>query len=76
VAVASAGPCKSFVPRSRQVTTPLPHHSVFTDSLRHDALPAAQPTNSVKALKARKKKKVQRKKTKGRRKDNDEDDDR
>ena len=41
--------CKS-APRSRQITTPAPHHSVF---YRPDALPAAQPSaNSVKALKA------------------------
>ena len=40
--------CKS-APRSRQITTPAPHHSVF---YRLDALPATQPTNSIKALKA------------------------
>ena len=34
------GICKS-APRSRQITTPAPHHSVFC---RPDALPAAQPT--------------------------------
>ena len=34
--------CKS-APCSRQITTPLPHHSVF---YRPDALPAAQPTAS------------------------------
>ena len=34
--------CKSS-PRSRQITTPAPHHSVF---YRPDALPAAQPTVS------------------------------
>ena len=34
--------CKS-APRSRQITTPAPHHSVF---YRQDALPAAQPTTS------------------------------
>ena len=34
--------CKS-APRSRQTTTPVPHHSVF---YRPDALPAAQPTAS------------------------------
>ena len=34
--------CKS-APRSRQVTMPVPHHSVF---YRPDALPAAQPTAS------------------------------
>ena len=38
--------CKS-APRSRQITTPAPHHSVF---YRSDALPATR-TNSVKALK-------------------------
>jgi len=42
--------CKS-AHRSRQITMPAPHHSVF---YRPDALPAAQPT-SVKALKAQKK---------------------
>ena len=35
-------------PRSRQITTPAPHRSVF---YRPDALPAA-PKNSIKALKA------------------------
>ena len=34
--------CKS-APRSRQITTPAPHHSVF---YRPDALPATQPTKS------------------------------
>ena len=34
--------CKS-APRSRQITTPAPHHSVF---YRPDSLPAAQPTAS------------------------------
>ena len=34
--------CKS-APRSRQITTPVPHHSVF---YRPDALPVAQPTVS------------------------------
>ena len=34
--------CKS-APRSRQIATPAPHHSVF---YRLDALPAAQPTAS------------------------------
>jgi len=38
--------CKS-APRSRQITMPAPHHSVF---YRPDALPATQ-TNSVKTLK-------------------------
>ena len=36
------GICKS-APRSRQITTPAPHHSVF---YRPDALPAAQPAAS------------------------------
>ena len=35
--------CKS-APRSRQTTTPAPHHSVF---YRADALPAAQPCQST-----------------------------
>ena len=35
--------CKS-APRSRQITTPAPHHSVF---YRPDALPAAQQTTSM-----------------------------
>ena len=39
MAVASAGPYAS-APRSRQITMPAPHHSVF---YRPDALPAAQP---------------------------------
>jgi len=34
--------CKS-APCTRQITTPVPHHSVF---YRPDALPAAQPTSS------------------------------
>ena len=38
----SSAICKS-APRSRQITTPAPHHSVF---YRLDALPAAQPTAS------------------------------
>ena len=41
--------CKS-APRSRQITTPAPHHSVFL----HTGCPSCCPTNSVKALKARK----------------------
>ena len=39
--------CKS-APRSKQITTPAPHHSVF---YRPDALPAAQPTASNMYLK-------------------------
>jgi len=42
VAVASAWPCKSFAPCSRQITKPATHHSIFTSRM---------PTNSVKALK-------------------------
>ena len=38
--------CKS-APRSRQITTPAPHHSVLPA-----ACPSCRPTNSVKALKA------------------------
>ena len=40
--------CKS-VPRSSQITTPAPHHSVFLQT----RCPSCRPTNSVKALKAR-----------------------
>ena len=39
--------CKS-APRSRQITTPAPHHSVFLLA----GCPSCCPTNSVKALKA------------------------
>jgi len=43
MAVASAGPIYiSFAPRSRQITTPVPHDSFY----RPDALPATQPTAS------------------------------
>ena len=35
--------CKQSAPRSRQITTPTPHHSIFYWS---DALPDAQPTVS------------------------------
>ena len=38
--------CKS-APRSRQITTPAPHHSVFLQAGCH----SCRPTNSVKALK-------------------------
>ena len=40
--------CKS-APRSRPITTPAPHHSVFLQA----RCPSCRPTNSVKALKAR-----------------------
>ena len=36
--------CKQSAPRSRQITMPAPHQSVF---YRPDALPAAQPTASM-----------------------------
>jgi len=39
--------CKS-APRSRQITMPAPHHSVFLQA----GCPSCHPTNSVKALKA------------------------
>ena len=39
--------CKSEH-RSRQITTPAPHHSVFLQA----GCPSCRPTNSVKALKA------------------------
>ena len=39
--------CKS-APRSRQITMPVPHHSVFLQA----GCPSCRPTNSVKALKA------------------------
>ena len=39
--------CKSAL-RSRQITTPTPHHSVFLQA----GCPSCRPTNSVKALKA------------------------
>ena len=35
-------------PRSRQITTPAPRHSVFLQA----KCPSCRPTNSVKALKA------------------------
>ena len=44
--------CKS-APRSRQITTPAPHRSVFLQA----GCPSCHPTNSVKALKATKIKK-------------------
>ena len=40
--------CKS-APRSRQITMPSPHYSVFLQA----GCPSCRPTNSVKALKAR-----------------------
>ena len=39
--------CKS-APRSRQITTPAPHHSSFLQA----GCPSCHPTNSIKALKA------------------------
>ena len=40
--------CKS-ASRSRQITTPVPHHSVFLQA----GCPSCRPTNSIKALKAK-----------------------
>jgi len=37
--------CKSFVPHSRQITTPIPHHSSFVQA----RYPSYHPTNSIKA---------------------------
>ena len=42
--------CKSFAPRSRQITTPALHHSIFFGS--DQRCTSCSPTNSVKALKA------------------------
>jgi len=42
----SCAVCKS-APRSRQITTPVPHHSVFLQA----GCPSCRPTNGVKALK-------------------------
>ena len=39
--------CKQSAPHSRQITTPTPHHSIFTGQML-----LRRPTNSVKALKA------------------------
>ena len=39
---------RKSAPRSRQITTPAPHHSVFLQA----RCPSCRPTNSVKALKA------------------------
>jgi len=45
VAMVSAGPyANHFAPRSRQITMPAPHQSIFLH--RPDALPDAQPTVS------------------------------
>ena len=41
------GPCKS-APRSRQITTPAPHHSIFLQA----GCPSCRSTNSIKAWKA------------------------
>ena len=50
--------CKS-ASRSRQITTPAPHHSVFLQA----GCPSCRPTNSVKALKVEKLHEVQNSKT-------------
>ena len=44
----SRATCKS-APRSRQITTPAPHHSSFLQA----GCPSCLPTNSIKALKAK-----------------------
>jgi len=41
--------CKQYVPRSRQITTPTPHHSIFLQA----GCSSWRPTNRVKALKAK-----------------------
>ena len=43
--MASAGPCASLHPRSRQITTPAPHHSFFTG--RMPFLPPNQQRRST-----------------------------
>jgi len=40
--------CKSFVPRSRQITMPVPHHSVFT--ARMPVLPPNQHCQSTEGI--------------------------
>ena len=40
---------RKSAPRSRQITTPAPHHSVFLQA----GCPSCRPTNSVKVLKAK-----------------------
>ena len=47
--------CK-YASRSRQITTPAPHHSVFLQA----GCPSCRPTNSIKALKAPSKQYTQR----------------
>ena len=47
--------CKS-APRSRQITMPVPHHSVFLQA----GCPSCRPTNSIKALHTAKKKKIKK----------------
>ena len=47
--------CKS-APRSRQITMPAPHHSVFLQA----GCPSCHPTNSVNAMKAQSKDKYHR----------------
>jgi len=39
--------CKSYAPHSRQITTPVPHHSQFLQV----GCPSGWPTDTVKALK-------------------------
>ena len=42
--------CKSFAPRSKQITMSVPHHSLF---YRPDALPATQPKVSKKCVRVK-----------------------
>ena len=49
VTVASAGPlCKSFTPRCRQITIPVPHHSAFTGQMPF--LPPNQQRQSTEGI--------------------------
>jgi len=50
--------CKQYAPRSRQITTPTPHQSIFTGQVLFLC-----PTNSDKALKATTATRIQNTKT-------------
>jgi len=46
--------CKSFAPRTSQITTPVPHHSVFTGLMpflppnqQHQSTEGIKPVNNV-----------------------------
>jgi len=47
MAVASTGPCKSFAPRSRQITS---HASTSSLNFLQAGCSSWRPTNSIKAL--------------------------